>query len=123
MSDTVRAMHDRAVLVCDPEGPAVDGGNGALDLIGDAWGHSADVVALPVDRLDDSFFDLSSGLAGEVLQKFVNYRMPLAIIGSITSHLDASSALRAFVAESNRGQQVWFLADLAELDHRLASAG
>lgn len=30
--------------------------------------------------LGATFFDLRSGLAGELFQKFVNYRMPLAIV-------------------------------------------
>jgi hypothetical protein len=30
--------------------------------------------------LSPSFFDLKSGLAGELFQRFVNYRVPLALI-------------------------------------------
>jgi hypothetical protein len=43
----------------------------------------------------------------------------LAIVGDLTRQLEASSALRGLVYETNRGWQVWFLAHLGELDERL----
>ncbi|WP_338596558.1 DUF4180 domain-containing protein [Saccharopolyspora sp. SCSIO 74807] len=53
------------------------------------------------------------------MQKFTSYGVRLAIIGDITPHLAASSALRALVRESNRARHVWFLPDLDALDERL----
>jgi hypothetical protein len=117
---TVVPMHGFSVLLCDPAGPRIDGTQGALDVIGEAWGLQADFVVIPVARLDESFFTLSSGVAGEVVQKFVNYKMPVAIVGSIAAQLRGSSALRAFVHESNNGSQVWFMDDHGQLAARLA---
>jgi hypothetical protein len=37
------------------------------------------ILLLETD-LGPAFFDLKSGLAGEILQKFVNFRIPLAIV-------------------------------------------
>lgn len=93
----------------------------ATDVIGDAFGAQAEIVMIPVDCLDDDFFDLSTRIAGDVLQKFVNYQLRVAIVGDISRHLEASSALRAFVAESNRGTQLWFLDSDTELSARLAA--
>ncbi|GHD49664.1 DUF4180 domain-containing protein [Mycetocola manganoxydans] len=107
------------VLLLDGDGPLIARPDQANDLIGDAWGHEATVVAIPASRLDAGFFRLSSGLAGEVAQKLVNYRITLAILGDIAAHVEASGALRDFVWESNRGDHVWFLADRAELEARL----
>ena len=107
------------VLVCAPDGPPVATPQDALDLIGATYGR-ADVVALPAARLDERFFTLGTGVAGEIMQKFVNYRVQLAIVGDISAHLAASSALRALVLESNRGRQIWFVADLGELDAHLS---
>jgi Domain of unknown function (DUF4180) len=90
------------------------------DLIGDAWAQEAELVIVPVQRLDPAFFDLSSGLAGDLLQKFVNYGIRLVILGDLSAYTASSAALRAFVAESNRGRAIWFLDDLDELDARLA---
>ncbi|MEV2272578.1 DUF4180 domain-containing protein [Nonomuraea africana] len=109
------------VLMCDPAGPPVATMQDVLDLIAAAFA-GAGVVAVPASRLDARFFSLGTRFAGEVMQKFVNYRLRLAIVGDISGHLAASSALRALVHESNQADQVWFLPDLESLDARLRTA-
>ena len=109
------------VLYLDANGPLIDRADHANDLIGDAWGHEATVIAVPASRLDPEFFRLSSGLAGEITQKLVNYRFLFAVIGDISVHIEASSALRDYVWESNRGSHVWFLADRAEFEAKLSA--
>ncbi|MET7294708.1 DUF4180 domain-containing protein [Streptomyces griseoloalbus] len=113
-------LHGMSVLVCDEDGRKLSSGETALDLIGDAMGCHAEAVVVPVERVADEFFALRSGVAGDVVQKFVNYRVRLVIIGDIASRVADSEALRDFVREANRGDQVWFVADRAELDERLA---
>ncbi|RKR86764.1 uncharacterized protein DUF4180 [Micromonospora pisi] len=118
-SDTSYLWHGQQVLDCAPDGPTLDVGNPLTDLIGAAFGHQADLVVVPVSRLAGTFFDLRSGVAGEIVQKFVNYRLRLAVVGDISAHLATSTALRAFVREANRGRQLWFVTDHSELDKRL----
>ncbi|SCG35641.1 DUF4180 domain-containing protein [Micromonospora coxensis] len=121
MADVVQQRAGVTVLVCDPAGPPVATAADALDLIGAAF-LGAQVVALPASRLDPDFFSLGTRFAGEVMQKFVNYRLRLAVVGDISAHLAASAALRALVHESNRADHVWFVPDLDALDVRLAAA-
>lgn len=111
------------VLHCAPEGPPLDGERAALDLIGDAMGREAQVVAVPVARVAEEFFRLRSGVAGAVMQKFVTYRVRLAVVGDVTRHLDDSTALRDFVHETNQGGHIWFLPDLDTLDAKLRATG
>jgi len=118
MTDVLQERAGVQVLVCDPDGPPVATLDDALDLIGSAF-LGAEMVAVPADRLDERFFSLDTGFAGEILQKFVNYRMRLAVIGDISRHLAASSALGAFVHESNQAGHVWFVPDFDALDARL----
>ncbi|NJP88802.1 DUF4180 domain-containing protein [Nonomuraea sp. FMUSA5-5] len=92
-----------------------------LDLIGDAWGSGARWVAVPIERLPADFFKLSTGVAGEITQKFANYRIGLAIVGDTTRHAAASDAVRAWMIEANRGEHLWFVRDEAELAARLAA--
>src|SRR5580765_1155942 len=54
------------------------------DLLFAAAAKGADWVAIHEANIAPKFFDLRSGLAGEVLQKFVNYRGRLAIVGDIS---------------------------------------
>ncbi|GLF93050.1 DUF4180 domain-containing protein [Streptomyces yaizuensis] len=116
----LRTIHDVPVLMCPADGPPVAGESDALDLIGEAGYLGASWVVLPVERLDESFFRLRTRVAGDIVQKFVNYRMGLAVVGDISRHTDASEALRDFVRECDRGRQTWFPADTAELEARLA---
>jgi len=121
MADVLEERAGVQVLMCDPAGPLVATEQDALDLIGAAF-LGAEVVALPASRLDARFFSLGTRFAGEVMQKFVNYRLRLAVVGDIADHLAASPALRALVHESNLADHVWFVPDLDALDARLSAA-
>ncbi|MDQ1007341.1 hypothetical protein QFZ82_001826 [Streptomyces sp. V4I23] len=48
-----------------------------------------------------------------------NHRLRLIVIGDISRHLEASSALRALAHESSRSDQVRFVPDVDTLDSRL----
>lgn len=64
------------------------------------------------------FFDLSTGVLGDVAQKCSNYRFRLAIVGDFDAY--PSAALRAYIRESNRGGLVLFA---NTLDAALAAFG
>ncbi|MEA2495588.1 MAG: hypothetical protein QOJ29_3499 [Thermoleophilaceae bacterium] len=116
------SAEEARVFHVDADGPTVRTGGDALGLIYHERAYDADWIAVPVTRLDPAFFDLRTGVAGELVQKFVNYGRRLAVVGDIGAYVEASGALRDFVGESNRGRHVWFVADVAELDTRLDSA-
>jgi hypothetical protein len=109
------------VLEISPEGPVLSTDRDAVALIGDALGCQATTVLLPVSRLDDTFFELSTRIAGEIVQKFVNYGVRLVIVGDLSQRIAASNSLRDFVYEANRGDRIWLLPSTAELDSRLRS--
>ena len=120
MSEILEAGATR-VFVLDAEGTRLGAPQDFLDVIGALWGEAVGVmfIAIPVARLAPEFFDLRTGLAGEALQKFVNYRVQVAVVGDIATHVAASGALADFVRESNEGHHVWFVHDLEELRSRL----
>ncbi|MEW1722295.1 DUF4180 domain-containing protein [Streptomyces sp. NPDC093109] len=119
MPDTLQYLADTPVLVCAPDGAPLRDEYGATDLIGEGYGLGAAWVAIPESRLADDFFRLRTRVAGDIVQKFANYRLGLAVVGDITRHTDVSPALQDFVRESNRGTQLWFLPDLDALRTRL----
>ncbi|UBU08950.1 DUF4180 domain-containing protein [Nonomuraea gerenzanensis] len=102
------------------DGEPLHGTADVLDLIGEVWGRGVTWVAVPVERLPADFFTLSSGAAGEITQKFANYRLGLAIVGDTASYAAGSQAVRAWMIEANRGEHLWFVRDEAELAARLA---
>jgi len=91
----------------------------AADLVNEAFNEEARVIAIPAERLSEDFFTLSTRLAGEIVQKVVNYGVKLAVVGDISRYLDRSEPLRDWVRESNRGQDVWFVEDFVALDRKL----
>jgi hypothetical protein len=117
----VEEVYGVRVLTVPAQGPAIRDGADALDLVAASFEEQADLVAIPLERLDPEFFTLSNGLAGEFLQKLVNYRLRVAIVGDISARVEGSNALRDFVRESNRRKQTWFLASRDELRERLAA--
>ncbi|QTX05954.1 DUF4180 domain-containing protein [Agromyces archimandritae] len=118
----VTTRHGATVLTLAADGPAIDSAGQANDLIGDAWSATADTVVVPASRLGTAFFDLSTRVAGEITQKLVNYRIRFVVLGDVTAERARSDAFDAYVWESNRGTQIWFLPDTAALDARLAAA-
>lgn len=117
----VELRHGLMIQRLGPGSPPVATPADASDLVGNAWSSGVDVVVAPVDRLDPAFFELRSGLAGEVVQKLTNYGLVLAVLGDVSALTSASSSLHALVQESNRGTHAWFVADEDELDAQLRS--
>jgi len=66
-------------------------------------------MLLRKETISEAFFDLSTRLAGEILQKFTNYGVKLAIVGDFSGY--ESKSLRDFIYESNHGKQFFFLPD------------
>jgi hypothetical protein len=120
---TVKKIGDVHVLMCAADGEPIGGEAAALDLIGNASYQGAQWVVLPAERLGDDFFRLSTRVAGDIVQKFAQYRVRLAVVGDISRHTETSTALRDFVRECNRGRQTWFLPDLEEFRARLTGGG
>ncbi len=57
--------------------------------------------------LSESFFDLKTRLAGEILQKFINYRVKVAFIGDFSVY--RSKSFQDFIYECNSGSDFFFL--------------
>ncbi|WP_028668093.1 DUF4180 domain-containing protein [Runella zeae] len=83
-----------------------------LNLLGDLYYQGFDKIILYEHHITPDFFDLKNGLAGEILQKFSNYRMKLAIIGTFSNY--TSKSIRDFIYESNQSQLVHFVGTLSE---------
>ena len=93
-------------------------GQDVLDLVGALYGSEARRILLREEQLDPAFFDLRTGLAGEITQKFVNYQLKVAIVGQFEQY--SSKALGDFIRESNQGKQLFFTASVSEALARLA---
>jgi Domain of unknown function (DUF4180) len=83
-----------------------------LDLLGDLYFQGFDKIILQEKNITPDFFDLKTGIAGEILQKFSNYRVSLAIIGDFSKY--QSKSIKDFIYESNKLGQINFVATISE---------
>lgn len=91
----------------------------ALDLIMSVvYEAETDRVAINKESFTEDFFKLSTCLAGEVLQKFVTYKVKLAIFGDYSKY--TSKPLKDFIYESNKGEQIFFSATQEEALEKLS---
>lgn len=103
------------------EGFVINTVEDSIDLIGNAYYQGFESLILHVRNITPDLFDLKTKMAGEVLQKFSNYRMRLFIIGDFSNI--TSNSLKDFVRESNQGRLVNFVSDLKEVEQRLVKEG
>ncbi len=101
-------------LTVSAEGPKIHTERDATDIIGETFSSKCETVVIPVERLDEDFFRLRTGVAGAIVQKFVNYRRKLVIVGDISRWVEESTAFRDFVIEANRGTDIQFVDDVAQ---------
>ncbi len=102
---TVDTGEERAALV-DRWARVTNAGD-LLDAMVTAGYLGCSGMILYEESLGSAFFDLKTGVAGEMLQKFSNYTMRLAIIGNFEKF--QSRSLRDFIRESNSGKIVCFV--------------
>lgn len=85
----------------------------ALDLLASVhYNHDSNKILINKSNLTEEFFELRTKLAGEILQKFVNYQVKLAIVGDFDGY--TSKSLKDFIYECNKGKQIFFLKNRQE---------
>lgn len=108
-------FNGKDIVAMRDEGVVIYNAQDFLDLM---MNLPSDRIVLYKENFDDSFFDLRSGLAGEILQKVSNYSRKLGIVGDYSRF--ASRSLSDFMVESNRGNNVVFVDSLDEALRRLS---
>jgi hypothetical protein len=120
MADKSYELHGMPVLELSAEGPPLASDRDAVDLVGTAYGHQAEVLVIPTARLTEDFFQLKTRVAGEMLHRLVLYKLRVAILGDVSRYTEESISFRDFVVESNRGNQIWFVSSVEELGEKLS---
>ncbi|MED1266228.1 DUF4180 domain-containing protein [Bacillus mycoides] len=92
----------------------------ALDLMATVQ-YEADSKRIAINKslISESFFDLKTRLAGDILQKFINYSVKIAIIGDFSMY--TSKSLKDFIYECNKGKDVFLLATEQQAIEKLSS--
>ena len=90
----------------------------ALDLVMTVkYETGAERIVIDKDAVCGEFFILSTGMAGEILQKFMNYHVKAAVYGDYSHY--TSKPLKDFIYESNHGKDFFFVATKEEAVQKL----
>lgn len=84
-----------------------------LELLGNLYYQGFDKIIIHEKNITPEFFDLKTKIAGEILQKFAQYQMPLIIVGDFSKY--KSKSLNDFIFESNKSKQINFIKDLSNI--------
>ncbi len=119
----IETISENGVLIALPQSDekVIDSTRSALDLVVTVkYETGAQRIALPKKLVAEEFFILSSGMAGEILQKLINYQVKMAIWGDFSRY--TSKPLHDFIYESNQGRDFFFVETKEEALRRLAQA-
>ena len=75
-------------------------------------------IVMDKNAVTEDFFVLRTGIAGEILQKFINYHIKFAVYGDFSHY--TSKPLKDFIYESNHGQDFFFVSTKEEAIRCLA---
>ena len=103
---------NKKIAEIQASGTVIHSTEDAMNLMGDLYYQGYDGLILHEEQITSAFFDLKTKMAGEILQKFSNYRFPLVLIGDFSKF--PSQSLQDFIRESNKGRQVNFVRTLPE---------
>ncbi|MEY4731798.1 MAG: hypothetical protein RL681_744 [Candidatus Parcubacteria bacterium] len=111
-------IHEQNIAEAVADGVVVRSSSDALDLMARSDIPMPKKLILHRENIEPSFFDLKTGVAGEILQKFVTYQVQLAIVGDFSTI--ASESFQAFVRESNRGHHFFFVESIEAAKGKLS---
>lgn len=90
----------------------------ALDMVMSVkYDIDTNKIIIAKKAVAEDFFILSTGLAGEILQKLVNYDVKMAIYGDYSRY--TSKPLKDFIYESNNGKDIFFVSSKDEAINKL----
>ena len=101
------------------EGIGINAMQDALDLAASAQVPSPKKIILHRENINPNFFELRTGLAGEILQKFSQYGIQCAVVGDFSDI--TSEAFKALIIESNRGSQIFFVESVSAAINKLST--
>lgn len=105
--------NNRICAIVESKNIVITDAQSALDLLMSAkYDIGTKNVVIDKKLIIEDFFILSSGLAGEILQKYVNYGGRIAIYGDYSHY--TSKPLKDFIYESNKGKDVFFVSTVDE---------
>jgi DNA-binding PadR family transcriptional regulator len=103
MNYEVRQNNQQKYIECISAEPPIRSEQEALDLVALCGENDTNRLMLHADALSEDFFKLKTGIAGMILQKFVNYRVKTAIV--LPGDINITGKFKELMAESNKSRE------------------
>lgn len=110
--ETININDHKIAEVISEDNIIINTTSDGLNLLGNLYYQGFDKIIIHEKNITPDFFDLKNGIAGEILQKFSNYRVRLVIVGDFSKYTGKS--INDFMYESNKGTQINFMASQLE---------
>ena len=112
MEIKIHTIDDRKIAEIISDNIVLQTVEDAVDLIGNMSYQGFDKLIIHEENIISDFFELKNKIAGNILQKFSQYSMLLAIIGDFEKY--ESKSLNDFIFESNKGSQINFVTTIED---------
>ena len=119
MNIEIITVNGTDIAVVSSDGKLISDAQTALDLAMTVkYETGAEKIVIDKNLICGDFFILSTGIAGEILQKFINYHVKAAVYGDYSHY--TSKPLKDFIYESNNGKDFFFVSTKDEAIQKLA---
>ncbi|WP_353137542.1 DUF4180 domain-containing protein [Pseudopedobacter sp.] len=112
MKTEIHNINNTRIADISSDSTIINSAQDALDLLGEIYYEDVDRLIIYERNITPDFFNLKNGIAGEILQKFSNYRVRLAIVGDFSKY--SGKSIKDFIYESNKGRHINFVASQTE---------
>lgn len=117
MNMQVMKYGNTVYLEAMPRQKLIENEHDAVDVIGVCGEHNSTRLLLYAENLTDQFFDLKTRVAGQILQKFMNYGIRAALV--LSPDFVQQGRFAEMALEANRGRYFGIFHDKAEAEQWL----
>lgn len=108
----IHKINESQIVEVISDGIIINNIDDGLNILVNIYYQDFNKIIIYEKNIIPDFFNLKNGIAGEILQKFSNYRVRLAIIGEFSKY--SSKSLDDFIRESNKSKHINFVSSLTE---------
>ena len=101
MNYQIREIGSKKYIEVVSTAEPVSSENDALDMIALCWEHEANALKINYETLSEKFFNLKTKVAGNIIQKFVNYNIKVAAI--VPQETIQKGRFKEMALETNKG--------------------
>lgn len=118
MDTRILKYNETDIAIVSSDSTVIKDVQSAIDMAMSVYETGTSKIIINKELVCEDFFILSTNIAGEILQKFTNYHIKMAIYGDYSSY--TSKALKDFIFESNRGNDFFFVTSKEEALQKLS---